>query len=302
MMAQTVGPMPRRRLTDESVFTELCSKGFCLLPGYLPRERVKTLAAATRRLHPPWSDLLPEQLPPLGSLPAPNAFPSQSSSFPFEEPCLNQAIVDPDTIALAKRWLGTGQICMRGSGCSVRYPGFVDSTGRHLDGFSLLQTQKANRGHNQLKFWYYLSDVEPEMAPTSFWPTQWGDDGPRVVGDEHKVTGPAGSLAVFSIFTYHSRNDFTQTSGERYVFTVRWGRRDHPWEGQSEYVMSGSNPDFTYFIGSLAPSTRELFHFPPVGHPYYTEHTLRDLEDRYPGWDANGKYRAAIATSGNAKL
>ena len=34
-MTQMVETMPQRKLTDESVFTELCSKGFCLLPGYL---------------------------------------------------------------------------------------------------------------------------------------------------------------------------------------------------------------------------------------------------------------------------
>ena len=39
-------------------------------------------------------------------------------------------MMDPDAIALAKRWLGTDQICMRGSACSIRYPGFVDGTGR----------------------------------------------------------------------------------------------------------------------------------------------------------------------------
>ncbi|MBB17513.1 hypothetical protein CMK22_19785 [Candidatus Poribacteria bacterium] len=301
-MDGTVGSISRRKLTDESVFAELSNQGFCVLPSYLPSEQVKTLTAAARRLHPSWADLPSEELPSTGDLPSPNAFPSKSAGFPYEEPCLNQIIVAPDTIALAKRWLETEQICMRGSGCSVRYPGFVDGTGRHVDGFSLLPTNRASRRHNQLKFWYYLSDVESEMAPTSFWPTQWDEDGPHVVGDEQKITGPAGSLVVFSIFTYHSRNDFIQTNGERYVFTVRWGRRDHPWEGMSEYVMSGSNPAFSAFVGNLAPSTRELFHFPPVGHPYYTEETLSDLENRYPGWDAHGEYHAAIGTNGRTQL
>ena len=288
-------PMTNRRLTDESVFSQLCNQGFCILPGYLPQKKVEILTAAVRLLHPAWSELPVEQLPPQGSLPVPNAFPSQSTSFPFPQRCLNQAMMDPDAIALAKRWLGTDQICMRGSACSIRYPGFVDGTGRHVDGFSMLPTKNTNRGYNHLKFWYYLSEVELDTAPTSFWPTQWGEQGPYVVGGEQKVTGVAGSLIVFSIFTYHSRNNFTRPHGERYVFTVRWGRRDHPWEGQSEYVMSGNNPAFANFIGRLAPSNRELFHFPPIGHPYYTQHTLRHLADQYPGWDASGEYQAAIA-------
>ena len=95
-MDETVGSMSSRRLTDESVFTELSNKGFCFLPSYLPSEQVKILAAAARRLHSPWSDLPPEQLPPSGTLPAPNAFPSKSAGFPFEETCLNHAIVAPD--------------------------------------------------------------------------------------------------------------------------------------------------------------------------------------------------------------
>ena len=78
-MTQMVESIPQRKLTDESVFTELCSKGFCLLPGYLSPERTKALVAAARRLHPPWSDLPPEQLPPPGSLPEPNAMPTRNA-------------------------------------------------------------------------------------------------------------------------------------------------------------------------------------------------------------------------------
>ncbi len=282
--------MPSRQLTDESVYTELCQKGFCILPSYLSEQQVQVFRSAVRRLHPAWSDFPSSKLPPSGQLPAENSFPSRSTIFPFQESCFNQAIVDPNTIALAQRWLGTEEICMRGSSCSVRYPGFVDGTGQHLDGFSLLPTRSANRSHHQLKFWYYLSDVDVDMAPTSFWPTQWTNEGPQVIGDEHKVTGPAGSLIVFCISTFHSRNHFTQTSGERYVFTVRWGRRDHSWEGQSDYVMAGNTTVFTDFIGSLSPKHRELFHFPPVGHPYYTKQTLRDLENQYPGWNKTDEY------------
>jgi hypothetical protein len=89
----------------------------------------------------------------------------------------------------------------------------------------------ADRGHNQLKFWYYLSNVGPGMAPISFWPTQWTDEGPvvhavpprllplsakhapqpepahpptphppcgavQVSGEEESFQGPAGSLSA----------------------------------------------------------------------------------------------------------
>ena len=45
-------PMTNRRLTDESVFSQLCNQGFCILPGYLPQKKVEILTAAVRLLHP----------------------------------------------------------------------------------------------------------------------------------------------------------------------------------------------------------------------------------------------------------
>ena len=125
---------------------------------------------------------------------------------------------------------------------------------------------------------------------------QGGNHHNQYCTNEQKVTGVIGSLIVFSIFTYHSRNNFTRPHGERYVFIVRWGRRDHPWEGQSEYVMSGS-PPLPISSGRLAPKAiGNCFTFRrPIGHPYYTQHTLRHLADQYPGWDTSGEYQAAIA-------
>ena len=130
---------------------------------------------------------------------------------------------------------------MKGSSCSVRYPGFIGGKGRHLDGFSLLPNRTAERGHHQLKFWYYLFDIDIDidiaMAPISFWPTRWTEEGPQIFGDEQKVIGTAGTLIVFCISTSHSRNHFTKTNGGRDVFSVCWGRSDHHWEGQPDYVM-----------------------------------------------------------------
>ena len=76
---------------------------------------------------------------------------------------------------------------MKGSSCSVRYPGFIGGKGRHLDGSLLLTNRTAERGHHQLKFWYYLFDIDIAMAPTSFWPTRWTEEGPQIFGDEQKL-------------------------------------------------------------------------------------------------------------------
>ena len=215
-MAQRTGVRchKARRLTDESVFDDLCNQGYAILPKYLGSTQLRRLQAAVRNCLPSYEEI--DDRPPRGTLPAPNAVPSSSVGFPFEDISLNNAIVDdPDVHALARRWLCGDQICCRGASVSVRYPGFTDGTGRHTDGFSLLPTVGADRSHAQLKFWYYPFDVGPGQAPISFWPTKLTEEGPLVCGGEESFEAEAGSLAVFTIFTYHSRSNFTATDGER---------------------------------------------------------------------------------------
>lgn len=82
----------------------------------------------------------------------------------------------------------------------------------------------------------------------------------------------------------------------RYVYATVWGRSDYSWQGTSSWVPHGfSSPSFVDFIGGLTPSLRTLFHFPPVGHRFYSPASLRALEDRYPGWDRTGDYSQAAA-------
>ena len=61
------------------------------------------------------------------------------------------------------------------------------------------------------------------------------------------------------------------------------------------YTQCGQgSPVFQEFIGGLTAAQREIWRFPPVGHPYYTEQTLALLEAQYPGWNSD-EYRAAMA-------
>jgi hypothetical protein len=55
----------------------------------------------------------------------------------------------------------------------------------------------------------------------------------------------------------------------------------------------GEPRDSRQQTGVLTAAQRELWRFPPAGHPYYTEQTLTLLEEQYPGWNS-GEYRAAM--------
>ena len=156
----------RRRLSDESVFDDLSSQGYAILPNYISGLQLRKLQTAVQNSLLRYEDL--DDRPPVGTLPAPNAVPSRSVNFPFDEPHLNNAIVDdPDVHSLARRWLGSENICCRGASASVRYPGFTDSTGRHTDGFSLLPTAGADRSHAQLKFWCGSGTMHPTVLTLS---------------------------------------------------------------------------------------------------------------------------------------
>lgn len=56
----------------------------------------------------------------------------------------------------------------------------------------------------------------------------------------------------------------------------------------------GNTPTFNNFIGNLSPKHRELFHFPLVGHSYYTEQTQKVLDRKYFGWDKTGEYSRSL--------
>ena len=83
-------------------------------------------------------------------------------------------------------------------------------------------------------------------------------------------------------------------NGQRFTFGYSFGRADHYWEGFRHYTHLGKNtPVFPQFIGGLSAAERELWRFPPAGHPYYTKQTLALLEEQYLGWDSD-EYRRSM--------
>jgi hypothetical protein len=64
-----------------------------------------------------------------------------------------------------------------------------------------------------------------------------------------------------------------------------------PWD-QVRHDAPANRRDSS-FIGGLGARDRELFRFPPAGHPYYTAQTLQALEEQYPGWNRSGEYTPA---------
>jgi len=262
-------------------FGTLKRDSYVIVHNFLPEAQRMEMATAIRRLLPPWEELGDK-----------TGTHGAGTYFPYSEQCLNQAIINPEAIRFAREWLGTKHIHYRPGLAMVRYPGFKgfpDSGNPHVDNGnnSLLPPSQLDRHHGQLNFWFYLEDVDEDQAPTHLLKTSDGQD----LSCAEKFVAPGGSVAIFTNYNWHSAGDYSRKDGQRYVWKFAFGRADHYWEGVSHYTNVGQNPDFRDFIGSLSPKERELFRFPPAGHPYYTNQTLEALEEQYPGWNRDQAYR-----------
>ena len=267
------------QLTD-SQFEEFCAKGYLIVRNFLAPEQCREMAAAVRKLLKPWSKVKDVQ----------PRLETDRCLFPYPEPCLNQAILNPAALQFARRWHGTHHIHYRQGLAMVRYPGFKGDTGQpHIDNGnnSLLPPTSSDRRHAQIVFWLFPEAVEPDQAPLRLIATADGQDLDRA----EVAAVPAGTAAIFHTYTWHAASDYRRTDGQRYSWSFGFGRADHYWEGVKHYTDQGRNPQFQSFIASLTAEQRSVFWFPPPDHPYYTAQTLAALERQYPGWNANNEYR-----------
>ena len=268
------------QLTDAH-FEEFCAKGYLIVYNFIPENQRQEMAAALRKLLKPWDEVKDN----------PSEKRTDQYYFPYPEPCLNQAILNPAALNFARRWHETDHIHYRQGLAMVRYPGFKDDSGKpHIDNGnnSLLPPTLSDRRHAQIVFWVFPEDVDEDQAPLRPIATADGQN----LGKAELAAVPGGSVAIFHTYTWHAASNFLRSDGQRYSWSFGFGRADHYWEGVKHYTDQGSNPHFRAFIGSLTAKEREVFWFPPPDNPYYTDQTLAALEEQYPGWNAHNEYRA----------
>ena len=279
------------KLTDAHL-EELDREGFIVVPNYYTGDRLKTLQAAQRRVLPTYEQIADDP-------PQDQAGNSLLRCFPHEEMELYRAAMDEEGIAFARQWLKTDAIHAR-VGCLIaRYPGHTgggtghDDSGLHVDNGtnSLLPPSEDLREFGQIGFWVHLEDVAEDQAPLRLIPKKYGRDMTHCV----PLVCKSGTLCIFTNFSWHSASAYTRADGQRFTWGFSFGRADHYWEGFRHYTHLGKGaPVFQEFIGGLTAAQRELWRFPPAGHPYYTEQTLALLEEQYPGWNSD-EYRRAMA-------
>src|SRR5688500_11665924 len=101
------------QLTDAH-FDELLENGYVIIPNYFPEEQRCELAAAQRRVLKTW-DEIKDNPPPDRSAYVP---------WPVADLTLNRALIQPELIDFARRYLGTDHVHYRAGTLVARYPGF----------------------------------------------------------------------------------------------------------------------------------------------------------------------------------
>ncbi|MEC8931047.1 MAG: phytanoyl-CoA dioxygenase family protein, partial [Candidatus Latescibacterota bacterium] len=215
------------RLTDDHL-EELDREGFIIVPNFISGDQLTPLQAAQRRVLPTWDQI--QQDPPQDQ-----SGSSMLQCFPHEEMDLYQAAMDEESIAFARKWLKTDEIHTR-VGCLIaRYPGHKaggtghDNSNLHIDNGnnSLLPMSDELREFGQIGFWIHLEDVDEDQAPLRLIPKRYGKDMTKCV----PLVCRAGTLCIFTNFTWHSATAYTREEGQRFTFGYSFGRADHYWEG-----------------------------------------------------------------------
>lgn len=265
------------KLTDDYMRT-FEEDGFVVVENFYPEEKRTRISAAIRKDLPPWEEL--KDCPPESGL--------LTDDFPYTQMLFNELILDPDIIDFVGRVLETEEIHFRYAHNWARYPSpSASEPPLHLDhgNNSLLPPCDDNR-YGQISTWYFPDKVEEDGAPMLIIPKRYGKDVTKKI----YLTVEAGTQMIFNTHIWHSASIFTGATGQRYSVTRIYGRAEHYWEGVGYITHLGLNEHFRKFIGGLNARQREIFRFPPPGHPYYTDKTLALLESQYPGWNARRDY------------
>ncbi len=268
------------RLTDKHLDT-FREQGFVVVENFYPEEKRADVAAAIRETHPPWEtmkDCEPEKLSPPGLLKA---------RFPFDNMLFNELTIDWDLVSFVQRALETEAIHFRYAHNWARYPADLPPHKLHMDnGNNSLLPPVGGAQYGQISSWYFPEEVAEDQAPMLIIPKQYGRD----MSKSQVLAVPAGTQMIFNTHIWHTATRFKRKDTQRYSVTRIYGRADHYWEGVAYFTNLGRNENFRKFIGTLTAREREVFRFPPVGHPIYTSANLALLEGQYPGWNARQEY------------
>ena len=297
---------------DQAHFDHYRQHGYAVVENFLTAEELSGALEEWRQILPGWVEYCQDP-----SAPKPDNWQRpgrplnvQAYRFPFPGSYLNAITLHPDLIELASRAAGGSEMFCEQSHLSFKCKGhFADQDqGMHCDyGNHTLAYPPDDPAYWQTAYLLYYTQVTAEHAPTAvcsrrhypekiLWPAHYSRDArPQLYANEVKVVVPAGSLLVYSMRTFHRGTPFLADGG-RLAHFITYAPAAWKWLGIVGWSAQAIKPEFRAWVEAATPAERELFGFPPPGHPYWTEETLAGVGARYPKMDLTAyRERAAAA-------
>jgi hypothetical protein len=288
------------------------TEGWCVLEGLLPPEDIEAAQKALPDLFPTVeafaADLEPERNEPFrvdSHLVLPR--------FPFESSALNDLVLHDRIIDLAEEFLELRDPRLYQGMVSAKYSGGApdDEQLLHADyGNHTLVVPRAEVGYQQLELFIYLTDVTPETAATRMVSRQLTADIPiertylnlaeygHLYDAEVPATGRAGSILAYRPDVYHRGVLMTAPGNARFMLHVSYKPADTDWLGSQAWPGAAEGMAWHRFMQRATVRQLSALGFPPPGHRYWNEETLRGVAARYPALDMT-PWREARPEAGN---
>ena len=217
---------------------------------------------------------------------------------PFQSLAINRIAHHEQLLDAAERFCGTSQIDLYKAELWAKYGGRVDyEQALHRDyGNHSIVVPREDRRWPQMTTFVLLSDVTEADGPTVVVPRQFSghvplhvlwdlDDSYDLRRHEVPVLGPAGSLLIYTTDVFH-RGSSIESGRYRNSVLFDYMEAGPRWQGRKRWADTADRfTQWNAILGDATPRQREIYGFPPVGHPYWNEQTVRDVSVRWPAID-----------------
>jgi ectoine hydroxylase-related dioxygenase (phytanoyl-CoA dioxygenase family) len=233
--------------------------------------------------------------------------------FPFDSAPLNRLVVSEALIDMAQELLAVTDVRLYQATLTAKYSN--QSSGYN----QLLHTDYPNHtivvprpddGYQQLETYIYLSDVTADDGATRLVSrrltdgipverhTLRYDDYAHLYAEPGDASGPAGSVVAYRPDVYHRAVDVSEPGRSRFMLHVAYKAAEAEWAGYQAWQFKGFTPAWHNFVQGAGVRQLGVVGFPPPGHPYWTEETLRGVQARYPNLDMDPWKAAFTVGSG----
>jgi hypothetical protein len=277
----------------DTVLERVRHDGFALMEGFLAAEELAAARAALFGVYPAPEDYFAD----------PGRYAELTHHHfagvrvgPYGAWDLDRVAFHPDLVDAAERYCGTADLDLYKIEIWAKYSGVVDYDQPHHRDFgnhNLVVPRRDGRWP-QLTTFILLSDVTEQDGPTKVIPRAIGDQVPLFPNPnpdptlrEHEVsiTGPAGSIFMYHTDVLHRGSQITGHERSRFIMLADYQARGNPWMGKVSWPGKANQPVWEELLARATPRERDLFGFPPPGHEYWNDQTLRDVAGRWPGID-----------------